>query len=348
VSSLATRRLIDAASTLDPAERALLNIWVNRGLGDARLAQLAGLSAEALDARRARIVERLGSELGLPPAEIRAALAEIAAGSGESVAQSANPEASAAAPAAEVGSKGTHPTVNSEGAEPSPDHRRVVWTVITSLFVVLVVASSVALATTGGGGGAKHRTAVVRSTAASNPTAPIAAASAPTVPAPAVTDPITTRPSPARLPTPTGGPAAPALGGLPGGLGKARGSIQLAGPPRQINHLRLRLRVTGLPAPRHGHYEVWLYNSVLDSRPLGRLRAGTRRATYKLARDARRYRWIDISFQPVGAVNHSGESELRASNPEHTTKARLRKRSARNRHQLRRATRGSSRAKTSK
>jgi hypothetical protein len=112
------------------------------------------------------------------------------------------------------------------------------------------------------------------------------------------------------------------------------GSVKLSGP---VKHLRLNLRVIGLPVARDGHYEMWLYNSVLDSQPLARLRNGHHRLTVSLPGSARHYRWIDISFQPVGVINHSGESELRASNPAHTTMARLRKRSARTRHRLRQA-----------
>jgi hypothetical protein len=40
-------------------------------------------------------------------------------------------------------------------------------------------------------------------------------------------------------------------------------------------------------------------------------------ASFKVAlpRDYRRYHWIDISFQPPGLVNDSGESVMRASVP---------------------------------
>jgi hypothetical protein len=124
------------------------------------------------------------------------------------------------------------------------------------------------------------------------------------------------------------------LAGLPGGLAHASGSVKLSG---KLKNLKLNLRVRGLPAADAGHYEVWLYNTVIDSRPLGRLRNGHHRLTVHLPANARHYRWIDISFQPVGAVNHSGESELRASNPAHTTMARLRRHASRTRHRLRQA-----------
>ncbi len=78
--SLATRRLISAAATLGPADRALLNLWVNRGLGDDALARLTGLTPQALDGRRRHAVTCLSDELGLPPEHVRSALDEIAAG----------------------------------------------------------------------------------------------------------------------------------------------------------------------------------------------------------------------------------------------------------------------------
>ncbi|HEY5431104.1 MAG TPA: hypothetical protein VIK04_18455, partial [Solirubrobacteraceae bacterium] len=155
--------------------------------------------------------------------------------------------------------------------------------------------------------------------------------------------------SPAPTPAPptrsAAGPATAALAGLPGGLTHARGSIQLVGPSK---HLRLRLRVTGVPAPHRGHDEVWLYNSVLDSRALGRLRAGVHRVAYRLPAHAGRFRWIDVSFQPLGVVNHSGESELRAANPAYTATGRRHGRATRRPRQLRRAASGSRNAKTSK
>lgn len=155
-----------------------------------------------------------------------------------------------------------------------------------------------------------------------------------------------TSPNPAPAPpTRTAGGPVTILGGLPGGLAHAQGSVRLVGPTR---HLRLSLTVSGLPIPQDGHYEVWLYNSVVNSQPLGRLRAARHHGSYPLPPHAGRYRWIDISFQPLGAVYHSGESELRATNPAHTTTKRLHRRAARRPHQLRRAASGSKKAKTSK
>jgi hypothetical protein len=70
----ASRRLIDAAATLDIADRALLNLWLHRGLADERLAQLTGLTVEAVRGRRGRIIAGLSAELGLPEHDVADAL----------------------------------------------------------------------------------------------------------------------------------------------------------------------------------------------------------------------------------------------------------------------------------
>ena len=401
MSSLATRRLIDAAATLDPADRALLNLWVNRGLDDERLTELTGMSIEALEARREKIVAQLAAELGLPEHDIRGALEQISPDeefvtppgpegiSVEPSSPNGGPPAAASEPAAEAPQDTAQPAEAPQDTaqpaeapqdtaqpaeapqdtaqpaeapqdtaqpaeapqdtaqpaeapqdtaqpaeapqdtaqpaeapqdtaqptpptdEPSPRPRRGLW---LGLVALAIIVAAVIVGLTGGGSSPQksHRAASTAST-------PTTATQTPTVPVPT---------------HPTGGPVPVPLAGLPGGLPHAAGMIKLSGP---VKHLKLNLNVRGLPAPHAGHYEVWLYNSVLDSRPLARLRAGHHRLVARLPAPARRYRWIDISFQPVGAINHSGESELRASSPAHTTKARLRKRSSRTRHRLRQA-----------
>jgi hypothetical protein len=115
-------------------------------------------------------------------------------------------------------------------------------------------------------------------------------------------------------PTSTGGSAtsgskSDVLSALPGGTGHASGSVTIS------PGLRLTLRVSDLAPASQGHYEIWLYNSVTNSVPLGRLRTGVDQLSLPLPHGADGYHWIDISFQPVGAVFHSGESLLRAANP---------------------------------
>jgi hypothetical protein len=324
MASLATHRLIDAAAHLNAADRALLNLWVNRGLDDERLTALTGMSIDALQARREKIVTQLAAALGLPDVDVRDALEGI----------SPDEEALAAtAPdgVAEEGPKhnGTAAVVEAETQPAAPDEpppppeeepaetpgRRRRWLWVGIAAAVLIVAAVIAVIAGGG----------------SSPPARRAAATTPSTPTTAKQTPTVAAPTPAH---PTGGPVPVPFAGLPGGLLHASGSVKLSGT---VKHLKLNLTVRKLPTAHHGHYEVWLYNSVIDSQPLGRLRNGRPRLTARLPANARHYRWIDVSFQPVGVVNHSGESELRASNPAHTTRARLRKRSSRTRHRLRQA-----------
>jgi hypothetical protein len=75
------------------------------------------------------------------------------------------------------------------------------------------------------------------------------------------------------------------------------------------------LTVKGLPALTSGHYEVWLFSSVVDDRRLGQVASGSATVTFPLPAGARHYRWIDITLQPKGSRSYSGESKLRARNP---------------------------------
>lgn len=76
--------------------------------------------------------------------------------------------------------------------------------------------------------------------------------------------------------------------------------------------VRLRLTVHGLPRP-HGHYEVWLYDSVLDAVPVARFDAGRAIVNVTLPRARLApHRALDVSYEPPdGNPNHSGQSLLR-------------------------------------
>ena len=75
---------------------------------------------------------------------------------------------------------------------------------------------------------------------------------------------------------------------------------------------RFVLVLKDLPAPS-GAYQVWLYNSVVDSVPLGTFRTGSGRVTIRLPQNAKDYRFLDISQEPADSNrNHSGDSVLRA------------------------------------
>jgi len=63
MTRVAPSRLMKAMASLPPADRALVNLWVNRGLDDTALAGLLGMSEETIASRRARIVEHLSSSM---------------------------------------------------------------------------------------------------------------------------------------------------------------------------------------------------------------------------------------------------------------------------------------------
>ncbi len=332
---LATRRLIDAAAALAPADRALLNLWVHRGLDDERLARLTGMSAASVAARRAGIVGRLSRELGLPEADVVGALGALEPESGpepEAAAAVAEPQLATATPDTlppdtlppAAATPETLPPATAQPTEPpptepttadAPRRRPGVWAVLAAAIAIAVVVVVLVIALRSGG--SSTRAAVTSAPAATTPAATSAAAA--TTPAATSTPAATTSPatsSTAAAPTPSTPSTRPdPFGSLPGGLTRATGTVRLIGSGRT---LRLRLTVSNLPGIHGGHYEAWLYDSVLDSRPLGRLRAG-HAATYLLPAGARHYRSIDVSFQPRGVVNHSGESRLRAANPAHVT-----------------------------
>jgi hypothetical protein len=75
---------------------------------------------------------------------------------------------------------------------------------------------------------------------------------------------------------------------------------------------RLRLRASGLPDPKGGTYTVWLYNSLIDSKPIGTGRGTTVDLNAKLPADAKSFKYVDVSLEPAdGNPNHSGESVVR-------------------------------------
>jgi hypothetical protein len=113
---VARTRLFDAAAALDPADRALLDLWVNRGLDDAALAGLSRLSVGAITARRHTLIERLSTDLELAPERVNDALQALAAGE--------QALATARAPAdpdrAQSGGADTTSTPTARPAQPTP------------------------------------------------------------------------------------------------------------------------------------------------------------------------------------------------------------------------------------
>ena len=99
---------------------------------------------------------------------------------------------------------------------------------------------------------------------------------------------------------------------LPGGIPGATGTVTLLHGPAGTQ--RVLVHVSGLPPIGSDHYEVWLYNSIIDSVPLGRL-GPNGSGSFTLPAVVTRYASIDISRQPAGSILPSGASLLRTTNP---------------------------------
>jgi hypothetical protein len=74
----------------------------------------------------------------------------------------------------------------------------------------------------------------------------------------------------------------------------------------------LDMKLSGLPDP-DGEYRAWLYNSVIDSRSLGRARKGDGEVKVTLPEGWEDYKFIDVSVQDPGSIAHSGKSISRIS-----------------------------------
>ena len=72
----------------------------------------------------------------------------------------------------------------------------------------------------------------------------------------------------------------------------------------------LTIQLDGLPEPE-GEYRGWLYDSVIDSRSLGRARSGDGVIAATLPEDWERYPFLDLSIQELDSIVHSGESIAR-------------------------------------
>ncbi len=90
-----------------------------------------------------------------------------------------------------------------------------------------------------------------------------------------------------------------------GGGASASGSLAAGG--------RLRLRIAGL---RRRSYVLWLFNSLVDSRPVAALRGPKATVDVRLPAIRTRYQFLDLSLEPSdGNRSHSGRSVLRTELP---------------------------------
>jgi len=272
---VAASRLIDAAAKLGPDDRALLNLLVNHGLDEPSLLRVLRTDHAHFEARYLL----LGEVLELPPEYVEEQLDALTESAREHRATSAATANGASAAAGVTASPGPAPT--RPAPERSPDRARRRWRLAALLIVIVIVIVLVVVLS----GGSSKRTHDRHTHTGTSATPPIAST--------AVRDPAS-------------------LSTLPGGPAGVTGSIGLTGPALAP---RLVVSAAGLPAAGTGHYEVWLYNSVIDSTALASLGTSGGSVTVPLPADYRRYHWIDISRQPAGSTVHSGLSVLRVAVP---------------------------------
>jgi hypothetical protein len=100
-----------------------------------------------------------------------------------------------------------------------------------------------------------------------------------------------TTPSTTSVPAGTGRPASGAvtLAALAGESTSGRASARLTGPGS------LEVKVSGLPSPGRGAYRLWLFNSVINSTPIGALSAGGGTIDATLPPNASSYRFLDLT-----------------------------------------------------
>jgi hypothetical protein len=369
MSRRATRELIEAAAALEPADRALVNLWIHRGLDDDRLAALTGMSAVALQARRERILAGLGEQLGQSPDEVLAALRGADDDDGASDAGDADddelgtgrPDVTATdgglespATVSTAGLPDERP-VDESHAEPEPSDgdpqaepdgdaatapRQPSGGATTStsrhrsriwagFTVGVAIVVAAVLVVLLAGGGSS-------SGPAADPTS--SSPVTPTTTAPASATSTTTTSTASATTTSSSTATTPRRGGFsglpgPNELTHVSGVVRLVG---KAGHLKLKLTVKGLPLVHHAHYEAWLFNSVVDSRALGHV-TRDKANLYRLPLGARRFHFIDVSVQGKGTSAHSGASEVRAANPVDGPKDIVHRARARKPHPLHRA-----------
>lgn len=262
---------------------------------------MAGLDPEAIAARKLDIVRRLSEELGLPAKEILDALSDVVPPPTETGPGDVAPELNGGIPGGSLSQETLAGGPPSDDARP-PDEGRVeagpaqpespapdrdrgrtklaAWIALAAVAAAVVVVVLVLLLS-GGSSPRSSRPTAEGSTTGSSPPASVGSRQ----------------------------PLKPLSFTAP----RATGTITVT---RAGARLKLNLTVSGLPAaaaPRY--YEVWLYNSIIDSRPLARLEGGVTHLSVTLPADAADYNAIDISLQPPGDHYDSGESVLRAQNP---------------------------------
>jgi Anti-sigma-K factor rskA len=266
-----------ALSRLDPASRALLDLSLRRGMRPEEIGELLGTDPESVIVAREGALEQLASELGMDDVseldDVRARLAELPAAAWTG---HAAPEAAAEPETAAVKAAEPEPA-REPRREPAPRRSRLPF--LLALLAIAAIVLVVVLASSGDD---------EQSTASSPSTAP------------KTTKPNKPKPAPA---APKSGPQV-ALTPL-GTAGGAHGTASLTQGGK-----RLEIKASGLA---HGTYQVWLYDSVIDTVSLTKVSGTQLDLDLKLPQNASHFSYVDISREPAdGNPNHSGNSVLRA------------------------------------
>ena len=287
----------NALAELSPDDRALLELSLMRGVSDEEIAGLLHVDTQHVQVRRDEALDQLIGRL------------DDAARLGELLPRE-NGNASAETTELPPVADGTPPAETNGAATTSqPDARR--RRIALGLALLAAVVLAVVVATSGGGGsepelGQQQQTPPERKPA--EPALGTPGGENPK-PAPKKPEPAPKKPEPApkkAKPAPAAPPAAPALAVPLEPLGAASGARGTAG----MADGSLELRASGLPK---GTYTVWLYDSVIDAKPIGRFSGTSGDLDVKLPKGSERYESIDVSREPAdGNQNHSGESVLRA------------------------------------
>src|SRR3954463_14301518 len=277
ILSLPTDSFTPALARLDPANRALLDLSLRRGMRPEEIGDLLGTDPESVIVAREAALEQLGAELGLDETpdldDLRARLSALPSEAwtpeaGEEVQENDRPQLQVVRDEPE----------SPGGAEPEPARkRRSRLPLLLALLAVAAVVLVIVLASSG-------------SDESDNQSS--------SGPAP------TQKPKPAKKDS-NAAPASPdvKLAAI-GAAGDVSGSAQLTDGGKG-----LKLDVSGLPA---GAYEVWLYDSVIDAVSIGKGNGPELKLDVKLPANASNYRYVDVSREPAdGNPNHSGESVLR-------------------------------------
>jgi hypothetical protein len=289
--------VIEALKELDPGQRALLDLSLNRELSDTLIAGLlenvdesgvAGMRSDALAAlARAAAIDGPGAagevERQLRSASDQQWLGAEPKGNGHANGHSnghARVHANGNGVVATVPSSAPRSRPTAPRARPTaPDRSRRAWGIA---FVLLALAGivSIVIALTGGDEDGDTNSS----------------ANAPSVPA--------------------------ANGGSDSQGGAAAAPVQLeALTPGAVaggatiapaaNGEGLVLRLEGMPDP-DGYYRLWLYDSLIESAPVAGIAAGSGVVRFELPADAADFAYLDLSLEDSAAdTTHSGRSVFR-------------------------------------